>query len=74
MIALAGKRIVVTGGAGFLGGHLMRRLQTLGCRDVFVPTYTRMRSHAQRRRGAAVCGTSAGVLDSPGRGRRRNRG
>lgn len=39
MIALADKRIVVTGGAGFLGGHLMRRLQTLGCRDVFVPTY-----------------------------------
>ena len=39
MIALAGKRIVVTGGAGFLGEHLMRRLQTLGCRDVFVPTY-----------------------------------
>jgi GDP-L-fucose synthase len=39
MIALAGKRIVVTGGAGFLGSHLMRRLETIGCRDVFVPTY-----------------------------------
>ena len=39
MMQLAGKRIAVTGGAGFLGGHLIRRLEKVGCRDVFVPTY-----------------------------------
>jgi GDP-L-fucose synthase len=37
MIDLPSKRIVVTGGAGFLGRHLLRRLETAGCRNVFVP-------------------------------------
>jgi GDP-L-fucose synthase len=31
------KRIVVTGGAGFLGRHVIAKLQEIGCRDVFVP-------------------------------------
>jgi GDP-L-fucose synthase len=31
------KRITVTGGAGFLGGHVLERLRARGCRDVFVP-------------------------------------
>src|ERR1039457_5192280 len=39
MIRLPEKRIVVTGGAGFLGSHLIRRMQRTGCRDVFVPIY-----------------------------------
>lgn len=36
MISLPDKRIVVTGGGGFLGTHIAGRLQQLGCRDVFV--------------------------------------
>lgn len=31
-----GRRVTVTGGAGFLGQHLLRRLETLGAK-VFVP-------------------------------------
>ena len=34
---LSGKRIVVTGGAGFLGGPVCRRLQDRGCGSVVVP-------------------------------------
>jgi GDP-L-fucose synthase len=34
---LTPKRIAVSGGAGFLGSHLVERLQQMGCRDIFVP-------------------------------------
>ncbi len=37
MIRLAHKRIVVTGGAGFLGGFLIERLREAGAEHVFVP-------------------------------------
>ncbi|MDW8325831.1 MAG: GDP-L-fucose synthase [Anaerolineales bacterium] len=31
------KRVVVTGGAGFLGRHIVARLRAVGCREIFVP-------------------------------------
>jgi GDP-L-fucose synthase len=34
---LTTKRIVVTGGTGFLGSHVVKHLKTLGCSEVFVP-------------------------------------
>jgi GDP-L-fucose synthase len=34
---LHGKKILVTGGAGFLGKCVTRKLQEAGCREVFVP-------------------------------------
>lgn len=37
MINLKNKRILVTGGAGFLGKHLVAKLKERGCKDIFIP-------------------------------------
>ncbi|MGA2775754.1 MAG: GDP-L-fucose synthase [Candidatus Omnitrophota bacterium] len=37
MINLINKRITVTGGAGFLGKHLVTKLKERGCKDIFIP-------------------------------------
>lgn len=37
MIELSAKRIMVTGGAGFLGTYLVQKLKERGCRDIFIP-------------------------------------
>jgi len=37
MINLENKRIVVTGGDGFLGKHLVSKLKSRGCQDIFIP-------------------------------------
>ena len=36
---LSSQRVCVTGGAGFLGTHLIRRLKEHGAREIFVPQY-----------------------------------
>ena len=38
-MTLANKRITVTGGAGFLGTHLVARLRRAGCLNISVPEY-----------------------------------
>jgi GDP-L-fucose synthase len=38
MIDLKDKRICITGGAGFLGSHLIDNLKARGCTSLFVPT------------------------------------
>ncbi|MBU1086365.1 MAG: GDP-L-fucose synthase [Candidatus Omnitrophica bacterium] len=37
MIELKNKRIVVTGGAGFLGNHLIAKLKERDCTNIFIP-------------------------------------
>lgn len=39
MTSIVAKQIVVTGGAGFLGQHLVRRMRDAGCRRIVVPEY-----------------------------------
>ena len=39
MTDLKDKRIVVTGGSGFLGSHIVDRLRMSGCKGVFAPTH-----------------------------------
>jgi GDP-L-fucose synthase len=48
---LAGKRVTVTGGAGFLGSHVVAELRKAGCGEIFVP---RSRDYDLRRADAVA--------------------
>jgi GDP-L-fucose synthase len=78
---LAGKRVVVTGGAGFLGRILLERLRARGCTDILVPhvedydlttepaverMYADMRPDAVLHLAAEVGGIGANMMN-PGR-------
>ena len=39
-VELKSKRVLVTGGAGFLGSYVVERLRARGCTDIFVPRST----------------------------------
>jgi len=81
MTDLTGKRIVVTGGSGFLGSHLVERLKKSGCKNVFAPTHKEFdltRSDAIENlfekhqpdvliHGAAVVGGIGANRENPGR-------
>jgi GDP-L-fucose synthase len=36
-IDLINKKVVVTGGVGFLGRHVVNTLKSRGCRDIIIP-------------------------------------
>lgn len=81
MIDLTDKKIVVTGGGGFLGKHLVRKLREAGCRRITVPEHRQfdltLNSHIERLflehspeiliRLAAVVGGIGANRSSPGR-------
>ena len=81
MLDLTKQRVAVTGGAGFLGSHVVAALGARGCRDVIVPRKTEFdltqddqvrRFYAERRPDvvihlAAVVGGIGANRENPGR-------
>ena len=60
------KRVVVTGGAGFLGSFVVEKLHARGADEVFVPLHEDVRSARARRDLPTVGGCPARYYHPPG--------
>lgn len=62
MLRLAEKRILVTGGGGFLGGHVLGELRAAGCRTIFAPRRSEYDLTIQRSVGDLLADTRPEVV------------
>ncbi|WP_439631783.1 GDP-L-fucose synthase family protein [Gemmata sp.] len=62
MARFADKRILVTGGGGFLGGHVLAELRAAGCRNVFAPRQAEYDLTLQRQVGRLLDDTRPEVV------------
>jgi GDP-L-fucose synthase len=63
---LPSKRVLVTGGSGLLGRHVVSALERHGCRDAVVRLFREVRPHVVVHLAAIVGGIGAN-RESPGR-------
>ena len=68
-----GRRVMVTGGGGFLGTAVVRRLEAAGADQIFVPRSKRLRPAHEGRDRPRACRRAAAAGHPPGGGRRRHR-
>ena len=69
-----GRRVMVTGGGGFLGTAVVRRLEAAGATEIFVPRSADYDLRTMDGIDRALADGEPGARDPPRRGRRRDRG